>query len=216
MPTSAWREQIHQAKWCYLLLFKVDVDKQQIQRHHQRWPARMLGQEQHQECRTDYRRGLPDGIHVAGDRPGMRSIAKDDWGDPTKYGFLLIGRSEGLLQLYFIPVFIYTFIKVKSKWGKKRDGCAMAKWFRPFSLLAAKCMCAPGAIKAEQNTSSTRRNISTIGTRKYPWIHTRFYSPFGRNKPRHALSLQTGSVGARKGCFCLFSLCSERVDEKKR
>ena len=125
MPTSAWREQIHQAKWCYLLLFKVDVDKQQIQRHHQRWPARMLGQEQHQECRTDYRRGLPDGIHVAGDRPGMRSIAKDDWGDPTKYGFLLIGRSEGLLQLYFIPVFIYTFIKVKSKWGKKRNGCAM-------------------------------------------------------------------------------------------
>ena len=81
---------------------------------------------------TDYRRGLPGGIHIAGDRPGMRSTAKDDRGDPTKYGFLLIGRSEGLLQLYFILVFIYTFIKVKSKLGKKRDGCAMAKWFRPF------------------------------------------------------------------------------------
>lgn len=27
-------------------------------------------------------------------------------------------------------------------------------------LLSAKFMCAPGAIKAEQNTSSTRRNIS--------------------------------------------------------
>ena len=51
--------------------------------------------------------------------------------------------------LYFIPVFIYTFVKVKSKKGKERDGCAMAKWFRPFSLLAAKIMCAPGAIKAE-------------------------------------------------------------------
>lgn len=35
-------------------------------------------------------------------------------------------------------------------------------------LLAAKFICAPGAIKAEQNTSSTRRNISTIGTREYP------------------------------------------------
>lgn len=35
-------------------------------------------------------------------------------------------------------------------------------------LLAAKFMCAPGVIKAEQNTSSTRRNISTIGTPKYP------------------------------------------------
>lgn len=35
-------------------------------------------------------------------------------------------------------------------------------------LLAAKFTTASGAIKAEQNTSSTRRNISTIGTRKYP------------------------------------------------
>ena len=32
--------------------------------------------------------------------------------------------------------------------------------------------------------------------------------------PRHALSLQTRSVGVQKGCFCLFSLCSEGVDEK--
>ena len=31
-----------------------DVDKRQIQRHYQRRPARMRGQEQHQECRTDY------------------------------------------------------------------------------------------------------------------------------------------------------------------
>jgi hypothetical protein len=30
-----------------------------------------------------------------------------------------------------------------------------------------KIIYAPGAIKAEQNTSSTRRNIPTIGTRKY-------------------------------------------------
>ena len=32
-----------------------DVDKRQIQRYYQRRPARMRGQEQHQECRTDYR-----------------------------------------------------------------------------------------------------------------------------------------------------------------
>ena len=78
-----------------------DVDKQQ--------------KEQHQECRTDYRRGLPGGIHVAGDRPGVRSAAKDDRGDPAEYGFLLIGTVRRVPQLYFIPVFIYTFIKVKSK-----------------------------------------------------------------------------------------------------
>ena len=91
-------------------------------------------------------------------------------------------------QLYFIPVFIYTCIKVKSD---------------IFSF-GCKIIYAPGAIKAEQNTSSTRRNIPTIGTRKYLWIHPRFYSPFWRNKPRHALSLQTRAVGAQKDCFCLF------------
>ena len=68
-----------------------DVDKRQIQRHHQRRPARMRSQEQHQECRTDYRRGLPGSIRMAGDRPGVRSAAKDDRGDPTEYDFLLIG-----------------------------------------------------------------------------------------------------------------------------
>ena len=93
----------------------ADVDKRQIQRHHQRRPARMRSQEQHQECRTDYRRGLPGGIRMAGDRPGVRSAAKDDRGDPTEYDFLLIVWFYRLLQLYFIPVFIYTFIKVKSK-----------------------------------------------------------------------------------------------------
>ena len=41
---------------------------------------------------------------------------------------------------------------------------------------------------------------STIGTLKYPWIHPWFYSPFWRNKPRHAQSLQTGSVGL-VGCW---------------
>lgn len=55
-----------------------DVDKRQIQWYYQRRPARMRGQEQHQECCTDHRRGLPGGIRMAGDRPGMRSYAKDD------------------------------------------------------------------------------------------------------------------------------------------
>lgn len=54
----------------------------------------------------------------------------------------------------------------------------------------------------------------TLGTRKYPWTYPRFYNLFWRNKPRHTLSLQTRSVGAPKGCFRLFPLCSERVDKK--
>ncbi len=38
----------------------------------------------------------------------------------------------------------------------------MAKWFQPFYLLAAKFMGAPGAIKPEQNISSSRRNIPQL------------------------------------------------------
>ena len=118
-------------------------------------------------------------------------------------------------QLYFIPVFIYTFIKVKSNWGKNRDGYAIAKWFRPFSLLAAKTYKRP---EAKVGPHRPLRSSTKYLTRnpKYSWIQPQFYSPFWRNKPRHALSLQTGSVGAPKGCFCLFPLCSERGDEKKR
>lgn len=38
-----------------------------------------------------------------------------------------------------------------------------------------------------------------------------FTAHFGEISP----DMQTRSVGAQKGRFCLFSLCSERVDEKK-
>ena len=44
--------------------FKIDVNNQ-------RRPARMHGQEQHQECRTDYRRGSLGGIHVDRNRSEM-------------------------------------------------------------------------------------------------------------------------------------------------
>lgn len=63
-------------------------------------------------------------------------------------------------------------------------------------------------------TTPIKHKTHHLKPRKYPQIHPRFYSLFWRNKPRHALSLQTGSVGARKGCFYLFPLCSEGVDEK--
>ena len=59
---------------------------------------------------------------------------------------------DGVLQLYFIPVFIYTFIKVKSKLGKKRDGCAMKMAPAIFSFVC-KTFKGPGA-KVKQNTPS--------------------------------------------------------------
>ena len=79
----------------------------------------------------------------------------------------------------------------------------MAKWFRPFSLLAAKTYKRP---EAKVGPHRSLRSSTKYLTRnpKYPRIHPRFYSPFWRNKPRHALSLQTRSVGAQKGVFAFF------------
>lgn len=83
-----------------------------------------------------------------------------------------------------------------------------------FFLLAAKLL------RAQEQWLSKTPHLPTQDDgrqpRKYPRIHPRFYNPFWRNKPRHALSLQTRIVGARKGCFCLFSLYSEGTDEKNR
>ena len=92
----------------------------------------------------------------------------------------------------------------------------MAKWFQPFFLLAAIFICAPGVIKAEQNDTLTKDTTPRLEPENIRESILDFTALFGRNKPRHTLSLQTGSVGVQKGCFCLFPLCSERVDEKKR
>lgn len=43
-----------------------------------------------------------------------------------------------------------------------------------------------------------------------------FTARFGEIKPDMPYPLQTRVVGARKGCFCLFPLCSEGKDEKNR
>ena len=118
-------------------------------------------------------------------------------------------------QLYFIPVFIYTLIKVKSKWGKKRDGYATANGWSHFSLLAAKTYKRPEAKVGPQRPLQSSSKYITWNP-KISVNPSSILQPFWRNKPRHALFLQTGSVGVQKGCFCLFPLCSERVDEKKR
>ena len=83
-------------------------------------------------------------------------------------------------------------------------------------LLAANLISNPIVKVSPKRSHSYQTQNTLLGIRKYPQTHPRFYSPFGRNKPRHALSLQTRVVGARKGCFCLFSLCSEGGDEKNR
>ena len=91
----------------------------------------------------------------------------------------------------------------------------MAKWCQPFFLLAAKFMCAPGAIKAEQNTSSTRRNIQQLEPQNIREPILDFTPNFGEINPDILYLCRRGLPGLKKGVFLLFSLCSERVDEKK-
>jgi len=43
----------------------------------------------------------------------------------------MITAKREKIELYFIPVFIYTFIKVKSNKGRK-DGCAKTYWLQSF------------------------------------------------------------------------------------
>ena len=43
-----------------------------------------------------------------------------------------------------------------------------------------------------------------------------FTAPFGEINPDIPYLCRRGQSGARKGCFCLFSLCSERGDQKNR
>lgn len=71
-------------------------------------------------------------------------------------------------------------------------------------LLAAKFMCAPGAIKAEQNTSSTRRNIPQLESENIRESILDFTAHFGEINPDIPYCLQTRSVGTQKGGLCLF------------
>ena len=110
--------------------------------------------------------------------------------------------------------FLRQHAHLSSNKREERRWLRHGKWLPPFFSFGCKTFKSPGA-KAKQNTPSAHPRDSQQ-PRKYPRIQPRFYSPFWRNKPRHALSLRRESVGARKGCFFLFSLCSERDNEKNR
>ena len=81
--------------------------------------------------------------------------------------------------------------------------------FSHFSLLAAKFMCAPGAIKAEQNDTPTKDEIPRLeseNTRESILDFTVILGKF----PRHTQSLKTGHSG--QNCrFCLFTFYGERA-----
>ena len=80
-------------------------------------------------------------------------------------------------------------------------------------LLAAKFMCAPGAIKAEQNTSSTDSISHNWNPKNIRESILNFTARFGEINPdMHYLYRQ--ALSESKRVVFAFSLCSERVDKK--
>ena len=80
----------------------------------------------------------------------------------------------------------------------------MAKWCQPFFLLAAKFMCAPGAIKAEQNTSSTRRNIQQLEPQNIRESILDFTAHLGEINPDMLYLCRQGQSELKKEIFCFF------------
>ena len=85
----------------------------------------------------------------------------------------------------------------------------MAKWFQPFFLLAAKFMCAPGTIKAEQNTSSTRRNIPQLESENIRESILDFTALLGEINPDMPYLCRRGQSGPEREFLPLFPLFGE-------
>lgn len=92
----------------------------------------------------------------------------------------------------------------------------MAKWCQPFFLLAAKFMCAPGAIKAEQNTSSTRRNIQQLEPENIRESILNFTSHFGEINPDIPYLCRRGLSGPQRAVFAFFPSVRRESMKKKR
>ena len=104
-------------------------------------------------------------------------------------------------QLYFISVFIYTFIKVKLTEGEKKNGFAKAE---PNYI----CRLSFFGCKRHRNPAHKTNMIrALVKPKRQPenlWIHLWFYSHNWRNNHRYALSLRTGGFGAKESHFPLF------------
>ena len=71
----------------------------------------------------------------------------------------------------------------------------MAKWCQ---------LCAPGAIKAEQNTSSTRRNIQQLEPQNIREPILDFTARFGEINPNMLYLCRRGQSGLQRAVFAFF------------
>lgn len=88
----------------------------------------------------------------------------------------------------------------------------MAKWFQPFSFGCKTYKRSEG--RGQTKHPSDLLKITANNPENIRESILDFTAHFGEINPDMPY-LQTRSVGAKKGCFCLFSLCLERADEKK-
>lgn len=73
-----------------------------------------------------------------------------------------------------------------------------------FFLLAAKFMCAPDAIRAKQNTSSTRRNIQQLEPQNIRESTLDFTAHLGEINPDMLYICRRGLSGPQKAVFAFF------------
>ena len=71
-------------------------------------------------------------------------------------------------------------------------------------LLAAKFMCAPGAIKAEQNTSSTKHNIPQLESENIRDFTIDFTALLGEINPDMPHLCRRGQSGLQRTVFASF------------
>lgn len=76
--------------------------------------------------------------------------------------------------------------------------------YRHFFLLAAKVICAPGVIKAEQNTYSTKHNIPRLEPQNIREPILDFTARFGEINPDMPYLCRLGLSGPEKAVFAFF------------
>ena len=80
----------------------------------------------------------------------------------------------------------------------------MAKWCQPFFLLAAKFICAPGVIKAEQNDTLTKDKIPRLEPENIRESILDFTAHFGEINPDMLYICRRGQSGLKRTVFAFF------------
>lgn len=83
------------------------------------------------------------------------------------------------------------------------------KCFQSFFLLAAKFICAPGAIKAEQNTSPIRRNIPQLKLQNIRESNLDFTAHFGEINSDMLYLCRRSLSGPQRAVFAFSPLFGE-------